>query len=101
MRAAKGSRISVMAAGKVKEASFKKGYGNMVEIDHGNGFVTRYAHMNKIYVKKGDKVEYNHALGEVGRTGRATGDHLHYEVLYRGANVNPLTFVKIRSMNES
>ena len=101
MRAAKGSRISVMAAGKVKEASFKKGYGNMVEIDHGNGFVTRYAHMNKIYVKKGDKVGYNHALGEVGRTGRATGDHLHYEVLYRGANVNPLTFVKIRSMNES
>ena len=48
-----------------------------------------------------DKVVYNQAIGEVGRTGRATGSHLHYEVLYNGRNVNPLTFVNIRSMNKS
>lgn len=101
MRAALGSRISAMAAGKVTEAAYKNGYGNVVEIDHGNGFVTRYAHMNKIYVKKGDKIAYNQALGEVGRTGRATGNHLHYEIMYRGVNVNPLTFINIDSMNES
>jgi murein DD-endopeptidase MepM/ murein hydrolase activator NlpD len=99
--AAKGSRISAPAAGKVLKAEFNGGgYGNYVEIDHGNGFVTRYAHLNKMYVKKGERVKYNQAIGEVGRTGRATGCHLHYEVLYNGRNVNPLTFVNIPSMNE-
>ncbi len=100
--AAKGSRISAPAAGRVVKAEYNGGgYGNLVEIDHGNGFVTRYAHLNKMYVKKGADVEYNQAIGEVGRTGRATGCHLHYEVLYNGHNVNPLTFVNIMSMNES
>ena len=100
--AAKGSRISAPAAGKVITAEYNHGgYGNLVEIDHGNGFITRYAHLNKMYVKKGANVEYNQAIGEVGRTGRATGSHLHYEVLYNGRNVNPLTFVNIPSMNES
>lgn len=102
MSAALGSRVSAPAAGKVITAEFQKnGYGNLVEIKHANGFVTKYAHLNKIYVKKGDKVAYNQAIGEVGRTGRATGCHLHYEVLYNGYNVNPLTFVNIRSMNKS
>ena len=100
--AAKGSRISAPAAGKVIDAGYNNGgYGNLVEINHGNGFVTRYAHLNRIYVKKGDYVTYNQAIGEVGRTGRATGSHLHYEVLYNGRNVNPLTFVNIPSMNKS
>ena len=102
MSAALGSRVSAPAAGTVITAEFQKnGYGNLVEIRHGNGFVTKYAHLNKIYVKKGDKVTYNQAIGEVGRTGRATGSHLHYEVLYNGYNVNPLTFVNIGSMNRS
>ena len=100
--AAKGSRISAPAAGKVLKAEYNGGgYGNFVEIDHGNGFVTRYAHLNKMYVKKGEQVEFNQAIGEVGNTGRATGSHLHYEVLYNGRNVNPLTFVNIPSMNET
>ena len=102
MSAALGSRVSAPAAGTVISAGFQKnGYGNLVEIKHGNGFVTKYAHLNKIYVKKGDKVALNQAIGEVGRTGRATGSHLHYEVLYNGYNVNPLTFVNIRGMNRS
>lgn len=100
MRASLGSRVSAMAGGKVVSAGYQKnGYGNIVEIDHGNGFSTKYAHLNKIYVKKGEKVKFNQALGEVGHTGRATGNHLHYEVLYRGANVNPVTFVKLNSLN--
>lgn len=102
MSASLGSRVSAQAAGTVIAAGFyKNGYGNLVEIRHSNGFVTKYAHLHKIYVKKGDKVVYNQAIGEVGRSGRATGSHLHYEVLYNGRNVNPLTFVNIRSMNKS
>ena len=100
--AAKGSRVSAPAAGKVIKAEYNGGgYGNLVEIDHGNGFVTRYAHLNKMYVKKGAEVQHNQAIGEVGRTGRATGCHLHYEVLYNDRNVNPLTFVNIPSMDKS
>lgn len=102
MSASRGSRVSTMAAGKVLTASFQSnGYGNLVAIDHGNGFVTKYAHLNKIYVKKGDKVAYNQAIGEVGTTGRSTGNHLHYEMLYRGTLVDPLTFVNLKSLNAS
>ena len=101
MSAAIGSRISAPAAGKVIKAEYSGGYGNLVEIEHDKGFVTRYAHLNKMYVKTGDNVAYNQAIGEVGHTGRATGNHLHYEVLYNGRNVNPLTFINIGSMNKS
>lgn len=100
--ASKGSRISAPAGGKVVSAGFNHGgYGNLVVLDHGNGFTTKYAHMNKIYVKKGDKVEYNQAIGEVGNSGRSTGSHLHYEILYRGVNVDPLPFVNLNSYNAS
>lgn len=100
MGASLGSRISAQAGGKVMTATYQKnGYGNVVEIDHGNGFSSKYAHLNKIYVKKGDVVKFNQAIGEVGHTGRATGSHLHYEVLYRGINVNPLTFVRLKNPN--
>lgn len=102
MSASVGTRVSTMAAGKVITAEYQSnGYGNVVEIKHKDGFLTKYAHLNKIYVQKGDYVTYKQAIGEVGRTGRATGSHLHYEVLYGGTNVNPLTFVNIRSINES
>lgn len=92
----KGNKVSSMAAGKVVRAEYVRGYGNMVEVDHGNGFVTKYAHLNKIYVKKGAKVEKNEAVGEVGSTGRSTGPHLHYEVLYRNVNVDPMVFIKAK-----
>lgn len=102
MSAAVGTRISAMASGKVICAEYQKnGYGNIVEIKHADGFVTKYAHLNKIYVKKGQYITRNQAIGEVGRSGRATGSHLHYEILYGGANVNPLTFINIRDNNNS
>lgn len=91
-----GNKISVKAKGKVVKAQWMNGYGNMVEVDHGNGFRTKYGHMNKIYVKKGEHVKINDVLGEVGSTGRSTGPHLHYEVLYNGVNVDPIPFIKAK-----
>lgn len=90
----KGNKIRTMAKGKVTRSSWNGGYGLMVEIDHGNGFKTKYAHLNKSYVKKGDYVEQGDTIAEVGSTGRSTGPHLHYEVLYNGTPVDPMTFIK-------
>jgi murein DD-endopeptidase MepM/ murein hydrolase activator NlpD len=92
----RGNKVRTMAAGRVTRAEVVNGYGNFIEIDHGNGFKTRYAHLNKSYVKKGQRVTKNDAIAEVGSTGRSTGPHLHYEVLYNGANVDPMTFIKIQ-----
>ena len=92
-----GNKILVKAAGKVTRADFANGYGNLVIINHGNGFETKYAHLHKIYVKKGQTVKYNDVIGEVGSTGRSTGPHLHYEVLYRGVSVNPMPFIQAKS----
>ncbi|MBQ8436280.1 MAG: peptidoglycan DD-metalloendopeptidase family protein [Alphaproteobacteria bacterium] len=91
-----GNKIKTQAKGKITRAEVAGGYGNLVEINHGNGFVTKYAHLHKIYVKKGDYVEYNQAIGEVGNTGRSTGPHLHYEILYQGRPVNPMPFLKAK-----
>lgn len=91
-----GNKIKTMAKGKITRAEFVNGYGNMVVVDHGNGFVTKYAHMHKIYVKKGAYVDVDAVLGEVGSTGRSTGPHLHYEVLFQGKNVDPMPFIKAK-----
>lgn len=91
-----GNKIKVQAKGKVIRAEYANGYGNLVEIDHGNGFVTKYGHLHKIYVKKGQHLEYNDTIGEVGSTGRSTGPHLHYEVLYQGKDVDPMPFIKAK-----
>lgn len=91
-----GNKIKVQAKGKVTKAQYSGAYGNLVVVDHGNGFVTKYGHMHKIYVKRGQYVDINDTLGEVGSTGRSTGPHLHYEVIYRGKDINPLAFVKAR-----
>ena len=85
-----------MAEGKVIKAGVMSGYGKVIEIDHGNGFKTKYAHLNAMYVNLGDKVSQGQAIGEVGSTGRSTGPHLHYEVLYEGVNVDPMVFIKAR-----
>lgn len=90
----KGNKVKSMAKGKVVRSGWNGGYGTMVEIDHGNGFKTKYAHLNKAYVKKGQYVDREEAIGEVGSSGRSTGPHLHYEVIYNGANVDPMTFIK-------
>ena len=91
-----GNKIKTQAKGKVIRAEYASGYGNLVVVDHGNGFTTKYGHMHKIYVKKGQHVDYNDTLGEVGNTGRSTGPHLHYEVLYRGRPVDPMPFMKAK-----
>ncbi len=94
LAANKGNKIKTMADGRVVRAGVMNGYGKVVEIDHGNGFKTKYAHMNAIYVKEGAKVTQGQAIGEVGSSGRSTGPHLHYEILYEGVNVDPMVFIK-------
>lgn len=92
-----GNKIKIMAEGKVIKVEYSnKGYGNLVVVDHGNGFQSKYAHLNKIYVKKGDHLAINDTLGEVGSTGRSTGPHLHYEILYKGQNVDPMPFIQAK-----
>ena len=69
-------------------------YGNMVEIDHGNNLVTRYAHASKVLVKVGQVVRRGQEIAEVGSTGRSTGNHLHFEVRYKGVAQNPVRFLQ-------
>ncbi len=93
-RASTGTPVHATADGKVIDAGRNGGYGNMVEIDHGNGMSTRYAHLSRISVNSGDKVSRGTKVGEVGSTGRSTGPHLHYEVRRHGHAVDPVSFLK-------
>lgn len=93
-RAPAGMAAAATAPGTVVKAGWNGGYGRMVEIDHGNGFSTRYAHLSGIDVAEGDRVEAGQTIGEVGSTGRSTGPHLHYEVRDNGTAVDPLRFLK-------
>lgn len=70
------------------------GYGNMVTIDHGNGFATLYAHLSKVYVSVGQRVSQGQAIGRMGATGRATGVHLHFEIRHGGVAVDPMRYLK-------
>ncbi|MCB4203907.1 peptidoglycan DD-metalloendopeptidase family protein [Deferribacterales bacterium Es71-Z0220] len=88
-----GSDIKATANGLVIFAGYKPGYGNMVSIDHGFGFVTRYGHNSKLLVKVGDRVSKGDVIAKVGSSGKSTGPHCHYEVLVNGVPVNPLKFV--------
>ena len=88
-----GSDIRATGAGRVVFAGVAGGYGNMVEVDHGSGLTTRYAHMGEISVAEGQTVERGTVLGHVGATGRATGPHLHYEVRIDGEPVDPTRFM--------
>lgn len=94
MRGDKGDPIRVTANGKVTIAGWSGGYGNMVEVDHGNGFATRYGHMSKIDVKVGQHVVIGQTIGEIGSTGRSTGNHLHYETRIDGEAVDPQKFLR-------
>ena len=88
-----GDPIRATAAGTVTIAGSSGGYGKMVEIDHGNGLVTRYGHLSEIDVAVGDTVRAGGIVGELGSTGRSTGPHLHYEVRVKGEVVNPQKFL--------
>lgn len=88
-----GVDVKATAKGIVVYAGEKTGYGNIVTIDHGYGYLTRYAHNSAITVKVGDKVDKGDTIAKVGSTGRSTGPHVHYEVLVNGIPVNPLKFM--------
>ncbi|NQV83162.1 MAG: peptidoglycan DD-metalloendopeptidase family protein [Rhodospirillales bacterium] len=88
------SSVYSPAAGVVSYAGWKGKYGKLIEIDHGAGLKTRYGHLNKIFVKKGQKIKFLHKIGLLGSTGRSTGAHLHYEVVFRGKSKNPMKFIK-------
>jgi murein DD-endopeptidase MepM/ murein hydrolase activator NlpD len=94
-RAPVGMQAKVTAPGTVVRAGWAGGYGRMVEVDHGNGFSTRYGHLSKILVSVGQKVSAGDEIGETGSSGRSTGPHLHYEVRHNGEAVNPLRFLAV------
>ena len=88
-----GTPIYATGNGKViRVRKSRKGYGNHVKIDHGYGYVTLYAHMQKYIVKKGQKVKRGEVIGYVGNTGKSVAPHLHYEVHKNGKKVNPVNF---------
>jgi murein DD-endopeptidase MepM/ murein hydrolase activator NlpD len=92
-RAEHGAAVRAAGAGRVVTAESSGAYGNMVEIDHGNGVTTRYAHLSAITVDAGERVETGTKIGHVGSTGRSTGPHLHYEIRISGEPVNPHRFL--------
>ena len=94
MREETGAPVRATAAGKVVSAGWSGGYGNMVEIEHGNDLATRYGHLSSINVVEGQTVAPGALLGRVGATGRATGPHLHYEVRVEGEAVDPSRFLR-------
>jgi murein DD-endopeptidase MepM/ murein hydrolase activator NlpD len=94
LRGDAGDPVRVTANGKVTVASWQGGYGKMVEVDHGNGFSTRYGHMSEIDVKVGDQVRTGQTIGKVGSTGRSTGPHLHYETRINDEAVDPQRFLR-------
>jgi murein DD-endopeptidase MepM/ murein hydrolase activator NlpD len=89
VRAAQGTPILAAAGGVVKRAGERGGYGNAVEVDHGNGVTTLYAHAQALSVQPGDTISEGQALGLVGKTGKATGPHLHFEVRVEGKPIDP------------
>ncbi|MDD4857563.1 MAG: M23 family metallopeptidase [Candidatus Krumholzibacteria bacterium] len=92
-RARTGNPVMSTADGIVCQTGRNGGYGLMIEIEHGNGFKTRYAHLSKILVNRGQKVKRGEIIALVGNTGHSTGSHLHYEVLFRKIHRDPLQYV--------
>lgn len=89
-----GTAIKAAAGGRVVYSDYHPQYGNMIEIDHGNGLVSRYAHASKRLAKVGDIVLPGQKIAEVGNTGRSTGPHLHFEILSNGAPQNPARYLQ-------
>jgi murein DD-endopeptidase MepM/ murein hydrolase activator NlpD len=89
----RGEQVIAPANGVVTEAGWKGGYGNMVEVDHGNGLKTRYGHLSKIDVQIGDSITRGQVMAFIGSTGRSTGPHLHYELRLNDRPINPRRFL--------
>lgn len=97
--APKGTPVFATGDGRVSMAYFSGSYGNVVYVDHGFDFETRYAHLNKFTVRQGEFVRRGQLLGYVGNTGVSASPHLHYEVLYQGSQINPIHFFQ-RDLNQ-
>ena len=93
MSAPSGTAIYATGPGVVTKSGWGTGYGQYVEIDHGNGYITRYAHASRLIVNAGDRVSAGEHIANVGCTGRCTGPHLHYEVVKDGQRKNPSTYL--------
>jgi murein DD-endopeptidase MepM/ murein hydrolase activator NlpD len=89
-----GTPVHAVAEGMVTYAGVRSGYGNVIEIDHGNGYMTRYAHNSALDAHPGQHVQVGDVIAQAGSTGRSTGSHVHFEVWYDGRVVNPLAFVR-------
>jgi murein DD-endopeptidase MepM/ murein hydrolase activator NlpD len=89
----RGDLVSAPANGTVVKADWEGGYGNLIEIDHGNGLKTRYGHLSRVGVQIGDAVQRGQIIGLIGSTGRSTGPHLHYEVRLNDKPINPRRFL--------
>lgn len=87
-----GTPVYATADGRVSEAGWASGYGNVVNIEHGYNYLTRYAHLSKITVTSGQEVKRGDKIGEVGSTGKSTGPHLHYEVRFKNEPQNPVNY---------
>jgi murein DD-endopeptidase MepM/ murein hydrolase activator NlpD len=96
----RGQPVFATAAGTVEFAGYQGAYGNFVVIDHGYGLETRYGHLQSFGVTKGSKVQRGDIIGRVGATGRATGSHLHYEVLANGTLLNPLRLLTQKARDQ-
>ena len=99
-----GDLVAAPANGRITKANWEGGYGNLIEVDHGNGLTTRYGHLSKVGVQIGDTVQRGQLVGLIGSTGRSTGPHLHYEVRLNGKPINPRRFLppsptEIRTLN--
>jgi murein DD-endopeptidase MepM/ murein hydrolase activator NlpD len=99
--APEGTPVTAVADGVVTFTGVRTGYGNVVEIDHGNGYMTRYAHNSAIDATAGDRVHAGQTIANVGSTGRSTGPHCHFEVWYNGRAVNPMVYVKSTRANRA
>jgi murein DD-endopeptidase MepM/ murein hydrolase activator NlpD len=91
-----GQPILAAAAGRVAYVGQRQGYGNVVEVDHGHGIMTRYAHLSSFGVQRGAAVTRGQPIARMGSTGRSTGTHLHFEVRVNGAPINPGRFLEVR-----
>jgi len=89
-----GTPVYATADGVVQRAGWVNGYGNLVEINHGNGLETRYGHLSKLIAQPNERVRRGQLIGLMGSTGRSTGSHLHYEVRIAGAAVNPMPYIE-------
>jgi murein DD-endopeptidase MepM/ murein hydrolase activator NlpD len=92
----RGTPVVATAAGVIKESKrsdLQAGYGNYIDIDHGNNIITRYAHLEDITIRYGNKVEKGDVIGTVGSSGGSIAPHLHYEILRDGKNVDPIYYI--------